>query len=146
MESRLVVSESTAVQPFSFSVAIVSQNQSALSLVPLLSVSPSASELRPETRIVCEDKGALPNGNSSSSNSDNTCINTIWLTARLLSSPAFHRTVRQVHKKVQEIRHGKAPEDMGGTNIDRPEGSFKRFIEQFRDELKNQAGKGPPKS
>ncbi|EQL31312.1 hypothetical protein RJZ56_003575 [Blastomyces dermatitidis] len=70
----------------------------------------------------------------------------IWLTARLLSSPAFHRTVRHVHRKVQEIRHGKSPEDMGGTNIDKPEGGLKRFIELFREELKNQAGKGPPKS
>ncbi|EGC40761.1 hypothetical protein HCEG_00123 [Histoplasma capsulatum var. duboisii H88] len=55
-------------------------------------------------------------------------------------------TVRQVHKKVQEIRYGKSPEDMGGTYIDKPEGSFKRFFELFREELKNQTGRGPPKS
>ncbi|EEH39871.1 hypothetical protein PAAG_02060 [Paracoccidioides lutzii Pb01] len=67
----------------------------------------------------------------------------VWLTARLLASPGFHRTVRLVHKKVQEIRHGKALEEMGGTNIEKPEGSLKRFFELFRDELKNQAGRGP---
>ncbi|KAK2809880.1 hypothetical protein FQN50_003521 [Emmonsiellopsis sp. PD_5] len=64
----------------------------------------------------------------------------LWLTVRLLRSPTFHKGVRQVHKKIQEIRYGKLPEDMGGTNIDKPDlGGMKRYLELFREELKNQA-------
>ena len=57
----------------------------------------------------------------------------------LLASPTFHRGVRKVHKKVHEIRHGKDPADMGGTNIDSPDGSqSNRFLKHYMDELKNQ--------
>lgn len=37
---------------------------------------------------------------------------------QLLASPTFHRMVRNVHKKVREIRHGPDIEEMGGTKID----------------------------
>jgi MIOREX complex component 7 len=40
---------------------------------------------------------------------------------QLLASPAFHRAVRRVHKKVHEVRHGEKlydPAEMGGTQID----------------------------
>lgn len=65
----------------------------------------------------------------------------VWLTARLLASPTFHRGVRNVHKKVHELRHGKDPAEMGGTNIDNPDA--KGFLGHFIDELKEQA-KGTP--
>ncbi|PGH19334.1 hypothetical protein AJ80_03974 [Polytolypa hystricis UAMH7299] len=67
----------------------------------------------------------------------------IWLTARLLASPSFHRAVHRVHKSVQELRHGKAPEDMGGTNVEKP--GVKHFLKHFRDELKDQFQRKPPK-
>jgi hypothetical protein len=38
---------------------------------------------------------------------------------QLLANPAFHHAVRKVHKKVYEVRHGKDPAEMGGTNIER---------------------------
>ncbi|TVY71229.1 hypothetical protein LSUE1_G006762 [Lachnellula suecica] len=63
----------------------------------------------------------------------------VWLTARLLASPSFHRGVRVIHKKVHELRHGKDPAEMGGTNIDHPGGSeIQRFAKHFRDEVKEQ--------
>lgn len=37
---------------------------------------------------------------------------------QLLRSPSFHRAVQTVHKRVREVRHGKDPEELGGTNID----------------------------
>ena len=56
---------------------------------------------------------------------------------QLLSSPAFHRGVRQVHKKVHELRHGPIEGEGGGTKIDRPAGS-PGFVQHFVDELKEQ--------
>lgn len=38
---------------------------------------------------------------------------------KLLASPSFHRMVGRVHQKVQNIRHGVPPEEMGGTKIDK---------------------------
>ncbi|KAK2754069.1 hypothetical protein FQN54_007238 [Arachnomyces sp. PD_36] len=67
----------------------------------------------------------------------------VWLTARLLASPTFHRAVQRVHKQVREIRHGKAPEDMGGTNVDNS--GFKSFLDLYREELKNQFRNKPPR-
>ncbi|KAI9643200.1 hypothetical protein NHQ30_007816 [Ciborinia camelliae] len=68
-----------------------------------------------------------------------------WAVARLLRSPTFHNVVRNVHKRVHEARHGKHPSEMGGTNIDNPEKSS-RFIQYFKDELKDQFwGKPPPR-
>ncbi|MCJ1304759.1 hypothetical protein MMC08_007572 [Hypocenomyce scalaris] len=62
-----------------------------------------------------------------------------WLTARLLASPAFNRGVHAVAKRVRQIRHGKDPEDMGGTNIEKSGGSdAKRFLDHFYEELKDQ--------
>ncbi|EGD83925.1 hypothetical protein H112_07607 [Trichophyton rubrum D6] len=68
----------------------------------------------------------------------------VWLTARLLASPTFHRAVQRIHKSVQELRYGKAPEDMGGTNIDGP--GLGKYFEYFREELRNQLGRKPPRS
>ncbi|KJF61564.1 uncharacterized protein CIMG_11201 [Coccidioides immitis RS] len=65
----------------------------------------------------------------------------LWLTGRLLASPTFHRAVRRVHKSIQDLRHGKAPEDMGGTNIDKP--GIKHFFQLFRDELRDQLRNKP---
>lgn len=59
-----------------------------------------------------------------------------WLIARLLASPTFHRTVEKVHKRVRQIRRGRDPEDMGGTNIDSDQG--KKFLDHFLEELKDQ--------
>lgn len=40
------------------------------------------------------------------------------MNAQLLSSPTFHKGVHAVAKKVRHLRHGKDPEEMGGTNIE----------------------------
>ncbi|KAI9929072.1 hypothetical protein ASPWEDRAFT_169091 [Aspergillus wentii DTO 134E9] len=70
----------------------------------------------------------------------------VWLTARLLASPTFHRMVGRVHQKVQHIRHGVPPEEMGGTKLDNNGPGLKRFFEYFREEIKDQfKGKPPPK-
>ncbi|PSS07039.1 hypothetical protein M430DRAFT_45865 [Amorphotheca resinae ATCC 22711] len=63
----------------------------------------------------------------------------VWLTARLLKSPAFHRAVGRVHKKVHELRYGKDPAEMGGTQIDKPGGTdFNKFLRYYVEELKEQ--------
>ncbi|KAG9242362.1 hypothetical protein BJ878DRAFT_175860 [Calycina marina] len=61
----------------------------------------------------------------------------VWLTARLLASPSFHRGVRKVHKKVHEMRHGKDPAEMGGTSTNSPADS-NRFLKHYMEELRNQ--------
>jgi len=69
-----------------------------------------------------------------------------WLTARLLSSPTFHRAVQNVHRKVRQIRHGKDPEDMGGTNIEKSGPSdAKKFLQFYIEELRDQMRGGPPR-
>jgi hypothetical protein len=85
---------------------------------------------------------------------------------KLLASPNFHRAVRSVHKKVHELQHGKDPAEMGGVNIDgqptpylrhttweqlahdiaepgRP--GFKRFLQYYMEELKDQIRGGSKK-
>ncbi|BCS22742.1 uncharacterized protein APUU_30967A [Aspergillus puulaauensis] len=70
----------------------------------------------------------------------------IWLTTRLLTSPIFRRMVGRVHGKVQQMRHGTPPQEMGGTNIENT-GSTQQFLKHFREELKDQfKGKKPPKN
>jgi len=69
------------------------------------------------------------------------------IVSTLLESPAFHRGVRKVHRRVHEMRHGKIetpPEDVGGAYQERPKparGGFKRFAELFLEEL--QSGSKP---
>ncbi|KAI4261263.1 MAG: hypothetical protein L6R42_003530, partial [Xanthoria sp. 1 TBL-2021] len=57
---------------------------------------------------------------------------------QLLRSPAFHRMVRGVHKRVREMRHGPDLEEMGGTKIDGPESTTSRFLQHFKDEIRDQ--------
>ncbi|KAF2084554.1 hypothetical protein K490DRAFT_68673 [Saccharata proteae CBS 121410] len=64
-----------------------------------------------------------------------------WATMALLRSPSFHRVVHNIHRNVRRIRHGTPPEELGGTNIDRPS-----FLKHFADEIKDQLRGGPPKS
>ena len=45
--------------------------------------------------------------------------------------------MRQVHRKVHELRHGPIEGSGGGTQIDRPPGS-PSFVKHFVDELKEQ--------
>lgn len=54
--------------------------------------------------------------------------------------------VGRVHGKVQQMRHGTPPQEMGGTNIENT-GSTQQFLKHFREELKDQfKGKKPPKN
>ncbi|KAL4979216.1 hypothetical protein BDW66DRAFT_148349 [Aspergillus desertorum] len=70
----------------------------------------------------------------------------VWLTTQLLRSPTFHRMVGRVHGKVQRLRHGTPPEEMGGTNIDNI-GPTKQFLQYFKEEIKEQLkGKKPGKN
>ncbi|EON65135.1 hypothetical protein W97_04372 [Coniosporium apollinis CBS 100218] len=65
-----------------------------------------------------------------------------WATARLLSSPAFHRAVHNAHKQFRRLKDGKPMEEMGGTNIDHQRPSlFKHFIDEVKDQIKG----GPPR-
>ncbi|KAG0647078.1 hypothetical protein D0Z07_7278 [Hyphodiscus hymeniophilus] len=67
-------------------------------------------------------------------------MNMVWLRIfELLRSPAFHRGVRSIHKKVHELQHGKDPASMGGTNIDVPgKGDPSRFLKYYLEELRDQ--------
>jgi len=62
------------------------------------------------------------------------------LVQALLRTPGFHRGVEKVARRVHRIRHGIPPEDMGGTKIDRPEGSS-GFSKHFLDEVRTQLGR-----
>jgi len=60
------------------------------------------------------------------------------LVQTLLRSPTFHRGVQKIHKHVTELRHGKPPEEMGGTAIDDPtRRSPKQFFDLLWEEVKN---------
>lgn len=61
-----------------------------------------------------------------------------WLIARLLASPTFHRTVEKVHKRVRQMRHGPDPEEMSGTNLEKPGEQGKKFLDHYFEELKDQ--------
>lgn len=70
----------------------------------------------------------------------------IWLTARLLSSPTFHRVVQHIHKRIRHARHGKDPSEMGGVNIDEPARSdARKFLDYYIEELREQIRGGKPK-
>ena len=47
-----------------------------------------------------------------------TLINTLTSLSQLLRSPIFHRMVGRVHEKIQHVRHGVPPEQMGGTKLE----------------------------
>lgn len=68
----------------------------------------------------------------------------IWLTSRLLESPAFHRMVGKVHRKVQHLKHGIPPEEMGGTELENRGPGIKQFLEYFKEEIKDQLKGKPP--
>ncbi|PIG80101.1 hypothetical protein AARAC_010674 [Aspergillus arachidicola] len=68
----------------------------------------------------------------------------VWLTARLLASPAFHRMVGRVHQKVQHLKHGVPPEEMGGTHRDNNGPGLSKFVEYFKEEIKDQLKGKPP--
>ncbi|KAL3475022.1 hypothetical protein BJX99DRAFT_259782 [Aspergillus californicus] len=68
----------------------------------------------------------------------------IWLTTRLLASPTFHRMVGNVHRKVQHMRHGIPPEEMGGTKLEKNGPDLKQLFTYFKEEVKDQFKGKPP--
>ncbi|KAJ5625794.1 hypothetical protein N7510_002103 [Penicillium lagena] len=68
----------------------------------------------------------------------------IWLTTRLLRSPVFHRMVGRVHQKVQHVRHGIPPEEMGGTRQEKNGPGLKQFFAYFKEEIRDQMKGNPP--
>ncbi|TQB67776.1 hypothetical protein MPDQ_004732 [Monascus purpureus] len=71
----------------------------------------------------------------------------VWLVGKLLSSPTFHRMVGRVHQKVHHLKYGVPPEEMGGTKLDNNGRGLQRFLEYFKEEIKDQMkGKPPNKS
>ena len=63
---------------------------------------------------------------------------------QLLRSPRFHRGVELVEKQMYQIKHGRPPEETGGTNIEKPD-KGDSLLGQFIEELQNQIKGGPPK-
>ncbi|KAK4207198.1 hypothetical protein QBC37DRAFT_327799 [Rhypophila decipiens] len=67
------------------------------------------------------------------------------LVEKLLRSPTFHHGVRKIHRTVEELRHGRNPDEPlrqgeATEDPDKPKGGFIRY---FVEELKNQA-RGTP--
>ena len=62
-----------------------------------------------------------------------------YLVQALLRTPAFHRAVEKVAKRVHQFSHGIPPEEMGGTKIDGPQGKG-GFGKHFLDEVQTQIG------
>lgn len=66
------------------------------------------------------------------------------LVEALLRSPAFHRGVQRIHKRIHRWKHGTPPEELGGTNLDVPNTvGPRRFLQLFWEELKNGHQRGP---
>jgi hypothetical protein len=61
-----------------------------------------------------------------------------WAVQQLLRTPAFHRAVEKIARRVHRARHGIPPDELGGTNIDQPGQSG--FLKHFIDEVKTQLG------
>lgn len=55
--------------------------------------------------------------------------------------------VGRVHQKVHHLKYGVPPEEMGGTKLDNNGRGLQRFLEYFKEEIKDQMkGKPPNKS
>ncbi|OQE19951.1 hypothetical protein PENSTE_c014G04514 [Penicillium steckii] len=68
----------------------------------------------------------------------------VWMTARLLRSPVFHQMVGKVHQRVQQVRHGVPPEP-SRTSLDDGQGlGLKKFVDYFKEEIKDQMKGKPP--
>ncbi|OIW26704.1 hypothetical protein CONLIGDRAFT_683661 [Coniochaeta ligniaria NRRL 30616] len=63
---------------------------------------------------------------------------------QILRSPTFHRGVRHVHRKVEDLRHGRNPDEplRPGEATEDPHKTS--FLQHFIDEVKNQI-KGTPR-
>jgi len=69
----------------------------------------------------------------------------VWLTARLLQSPTFHRVVQNLQRQMRRMTHGKGPEETGGTSIEKSNDSnAKGFLDHFLEEIREQFRGGPP--
>ncbi|PWW72141.1 hypothetical protein C7212DRAFT_230452 [Tuber magnatum] len=61
-----------------------------------------------------------------------------WLVARLLRSPSFHRTVARIHGRLTGKGQMEDYSELGGTKLqDKDEHSFKKFVDIYIDEFKN---------
>jgi len=61
-----------------------------------------------------------------------------YLVQALLRTPGFHRGVEKVARQVHRIRNGLPPDNVGGTKLERPDGSpgfSKHFLEEIRTQL-----------
>ncbi|KAK3899629.1 hypothetical protein C8A05DRAFT_36751 [Staphylotrichum tortipilum] len=76
------------------------------------------------------------------------------IVASILRSPRFHHGVRRIHRTVEDLRHGRNPNEplRQGEATAEPKVEGHGFFKYFIDELRNQArGKptepppGPPK-
>jgi hypothetical protein len=52
--------------------------------------------------------------------------------------------VGRVHQKVQHLRHGVPPEEMGGTKLEKNGPGLKQFFQYFKEEIKDQLKGKPP--
>ncbi|KAL2145399.1 hypothetical protein VTI28DRAFT_7326 [Corynascus sepedonium] len=73
------------------------------------------------------------------------------IVAQILRSPTFHRGVRRVHRTVEDIRHGRDPNDplRQGEATAEPNQStnfFKYFIEELRNQARGKPTEPPPPS
>jgi hypothetical protein len=70
------------------------------------------------------------------------------LVQRLLASPMFHRGVRAIHRTVDELRHGRDPNDpiRQGEATQEPSkpGFIKYFIAELRDQVRGTESKDVP--
>ncbi|KAB5536252.1 hypothetical protein GE09DRAFT_1226974 [Coniochaeta sp. 2T2.1] len=56
----------------------------------------------------------------------------------LLRSPTFHRGVQKIHRKVQDVKHGRDPNDPLRPGEATEEPGKPSFLQHFIDEVKNQ--------
>jgi hypothetical protein len=62
------------------------------------------------------------------------------IVSQILRSPGFHNGVRAIHRRVQDYRHGRNPDEplRPGEATEDPSVSKTGFLTHFIDEIKNQ--------
>ncbi|KAL2868231.1 uncharacterized protein BJX67DRAFT_380052 [Aspergillus lucknowensis] len=60
------------------------------------------------------------------------------------ASPTFHRMAQRAHQKVQHFKYGIPPEETGGTKLENNGPGLRKFLEYFKEEVKDQLKGKPP--
>ncbi|KAK0750495.1 hypothetical protein B0T18DRAFT_428431 [Schizothecium vesticola] len=71
------------------------------------------------------------------------------LVAQILKIPAFHHGVRRIHRAVEDLRHGRNPNEPlypgeATENPEKSDGFFRHFTEELRNQFRGTPTEPPP--